>query len=215
MPSDQVGDACAVLASWDLTENVDSRGAVLWRRFFDNLKPEAQPYDPIPADVYSVPFDPHDPLNTPRGLNTENPRVRNALKAAVSDLRTSGIPLSAALREYQYDERGGVRIPIPGGPSSPGQYNLIMNGKGWMPGLGWPDISTGSSFILWTQFTDAGPHGRSVMTYSQSNNPQSQHHADQTRLFSELRTKPMLFSEADIRGDSALEITRICSSGSC
>jgi acyl-homoserine-lactone acylase len=215
MPAEEVGDACGVLASWDLTENVDSAGAVLWRRFFDNLKPDAQPYDPIPADVYAVPFDPQDPMNTPRGLNVENPRVRNALRAAVADLRTSRIPLNAALREYQYDERGGVRIPIPGGPSSPGQYNLIMNRTGWTPGKGWPDISTGSSFILWTQFTESGPRGRSVMTYSQSNNPQSPHHADQTRLFADLKTKPMLFSEPDIASDPALQLTRICSSGSC
>ena len=31
--ADKNGEACDVLANWDLTENIDSHGAVLWRRF--------------------------------------------------------------------------------------------------------------------------------------------------------------------------------------
>ena len=30
-----VSDACAVLAAWDLHDNLDSRGAILFRRFCD------------------------------------------------------------------------------------------------------------------------------------------------------------------------------------
>ena len=211
----EVGEACDVLARWDLTENIDAQGAVLWRRFFENINAGKQPFDPIRLDVFSVPFDPRDPMNTPRGLNTRHPDVPKALRSAVADLRNSGIPLNASLRNYQYDERAGVRYPIPGGPSAAGQYNLISSRDGWAPGQGWNDIASGSSFLMWVQFGDDGPHGRSVMSYSQSNNPQSAHHVDQTKLFSEKKSKPILFKERAILADPNLVVTRLCSAGPC
>jgi acyl-homoserine-lactone acylase len=205
-----VGPACDVLARWDLTENLDSPGAVLWRHFFETLDPAAMDFEPIPADLYTVPFDPADPINTPRGLATTNPRVADALKNAVADLRDTGVPLDAAYRHYQYAIRAGERIPIPGGHHGVGQYNVIHNKLGWVPGEGYPDIVIGSSFVMWVQFDKAGLEGRTVMTYSQSNNPTSQHHSDQTKLFSAKESKPLLFREAEILADPNLEITRIC-----
>jgi acyl-homoserine-lactone acylase len=205
-----VGPACDVLARWDLTENLDSPGAVLWRHFFETLEPDAMHFKPIHADLYTIPFDPADPMNTPRGLATNNPRVAEALKDAAADLRDTGVPLDAAYRQYQYAIRAGERIPIPGGHHGVGQYNIIHNKAGWVPGEGYPDIEIGSSYVMWVQFGKGGPEGRSVMSYSQSNNPSSKHHSDQTKLFSAKQTKPILFREAAILADPNLEITRIC-----
>src|SRR5690606_5267264 len=119
------------------------------------------------------------------------PQVAAGLKAAIADLKDSGIPLDATLRDYQYDQRAGVRYPIPGGSGAAGQYNLIST-VDWKPGVGWDDIRSGSSFLMWTQFTDEGLRGRSVMSYSQANNPGSPYYVDQTRLFSEKKSKPIL-----------------------
>jgi len=214
-----LAEAGDVLARWDMTEDVDSQGAVLWRRFFEQLeggKGGAGPHsEPIRAEVFSVPFDPKDPMTTPRGLNTSNPDVLKSLRAAVADLRGSGIPLNASLRNYQYDERAGVKYPIPGGPPGPGQYNYVSSYPGWVPGEGWPNIILGSSFVMWTQFTDSGPHGRTVMAYSQSSNPESALNSDQTKLFSEKQSKLLLFNEKDILSDPNLQVTRLCSVGSC
>jgi acyl-homoserine-lactone acylase len=205
-PQKGIPEACDVLARWDLSDNLDSRGAVLWRRFMERLSPAAQPDD----ELFTVPLDPHDPMRTPHGLNLSNPRVGRALSAAIADLRDSGMPLGATLREYQVDERAGKRIPIHGGPVPTGQYNLIISQSGWVPGEGWKQIVHGSSYIMWVQFTDRGPVGRSVLASSQSDNPDSPHHADQTVLFSEKRSKPILFEEAAIRADPALRVQRIC-----
>lgn len=204
-----IPEACGVLADWDLTDNLDSRGAVLWRRFVEHLLPPGQP----DADLYTVPFDPGDPRRTPRGLNTASPRVPRALAAAIADLRDNGMPLGATLRQYQIEERAGLRIPIHGGPPVTGQYNFIMTQSGWVPGKGWNTVMHASSYIMWMQFTDRGPVGRSVLAPSQSDNPDSPHHADQTVLFSEKRSKPVLFDEAAIRADPALKAVRICAAG--
>ena len=197
--SDDVADACPVLTNWDLTEGLDSPGAVLFRRFVERSGTDNA--------RFAVPFDPADPLNTPRGLQTTEPAVRQALVAAVADLRSSGVPLSATFRDYQFAVKGAERIAIPGGPGRAGQYNA-QNNSGWMPGVGWEVGRSGSSFIMFLQFTDDGPVGRSVLTYSQSTNPRSPHFADQTRLFSEGRWKEMRFTESQILSDPALSVTR-------
>ena len=59
------------------------------------------------------------------------------------------------------------------------------------------------------QFTDQGPKGRSIMTYSQSDNPSSPYYLDQVKLYSEKKSKPILFSERDILADPNLQITRV------
>lgn len=202
-----IPEACDVLAGWDLTDNLDSRGSVLWRRFMENLTSAATP----DAELFAVPFDPTEPATTPRGLNTASPRVTRAFTAAISDLRDSGVPLGGTLRTYQIEERSGKRIPIPGGPVPTGQYNLILTQSGWVPGKGWNTVVHASSYLLWVQFTNHGPVARSVMAPSQSDNPDSPNHADQTVLFSKKKSKPVLFEEAAIRADPGVQAVKLCS----
>ena len=210
MPSQKgVADACDVLARWDLTENLDSPGAVLWRRFMDNLSAGGVDVNSAP-ELYAVPFDPKDPINTPRGLNTANPRIPAALLAAVDDLRGSGMPLDAKLRDYQVEERSGARLPLPGGSGTYGQFNPQTFLSGWVPGKGWHTPVHGSTYVMWVQFTDNGPVARTVNAASQSDNPESANHADQTRLFSERKTKPVLFADAAIRSDPNVKTIRLC-----
>ena len=192
-PEADVADACEVLANWDETENLDSPGAVLWRRFDQNLG----------SPLWTIPFDPDDPLNTPRGLDTDNPAVAEALTQAAADLRDSGIPLDAVLRDYQYIERGGERFPVTGGNRG-GQYHPMS--VAWIPGEGFPNPTSGSYYRAVVQFTDDGPVARSIQWYGQSNNPESPHSTDQLRLFSEKELKDMHWSEEDIASDPNLVV---------
>ena len=49
--------------------------------------------------------------------------------------------------------------------------------------------------------------GEAVLSYSQSENPESPHYADQTRLFSQKQWLPMRFTEQQIRSDPEYERT--------
>src|SRR4029079_5691661 len=49
---------------------------------------------------------------------------------------------------------------------------------------GYPNIPHGSSFVMVTQFTNGCPDDRSILTYSQSSNPNSPYFKDQTEMFS-------------------------------
>jgi acyl-homoserine-lactone acylase len=196
-----VSEACPILDGWDLRDDLDSEGAVLFRRFVDRA------LDIEPQLLYDEQYSSADPVNTPRGLNTENPQVRMALADAVDELRELGIPLDATLRDYQYERRGDERIPIHGGPGSLGVFNAIN--VSFEGAEGWPDVPHGSSFVTAVQFTDGCPEARSILTYSQSTNPESPHFADQTRLFSDKRWVDMLFCEDEIMADPNLEVEEL------
>jgi acyl-homoserine-lactone acylase len=168
-----VSAACPALEGWDLRVNLDSTGALLFRRFLINL-------GGIP---FTTPFDVADPVNTPAGLDTADPAVGTALADAVTDLTSSNIPLDSPYGEYHYELRGSERIPIHGGLGQQGVFNAID--AEFEPGVGYDDITHGSSFVMVTSFEGGCPKDRSILTYSLSDNPASEHYADQTRMFSE------------------------------
>ena len=185
-----VRQACPVLAAWDLHDDLDSNGAILFRRFATRAlaSPGGLPVKPPTGDlsVFSTPFDANDPVETPAGLQTASPKVQQALADAVTDLRGAGIPLHAPLRGYQYERRGEERIPIHGGPGTVGVFNAInVSWSGNPAEPGYPNVPHGSSFVMVTSFTGGCPDDRTILTYSQSENPNSPYYADQTRMFSQ------------------------------
>ncbi len=179
--------ACPVLAAWDGHDDLDARGALLFRRFASRLlvNPASSALPPAESP-FANPFDVNDPVNTPNGLNTSSPSVRQALDGAVSDLEGAGIPLDAPLRDFQYELRGEERIPIHGGPGTLGVFNAIN--VTWDPAKGYPNVPHGSSYV---QAVDLPPRRcarvRTILTYSQSTSPESRWFADQTRMFSAKR----------------------------
>jgi acyl-homoserine-lactone acylase len=188
-PPVQVGRACDILAGWDLHENLDSKGAVLFRRFWDRAL-TAQP------TIWSHQFDPADPVHTPYGLNTANPAVQTALGDAINDLNGAHIPLDAAPGDVQFPT--GARIPIHGGPGDPnGEFNAIYTD--FTPGQGFGPITLGSSYVQVVSWTGAAcPDTRTILTYSQSSNPTSPHSSDQTALFSRKAWVQEHFCQADV-----------------
>lgn len=198
------GEACDVLAAWDRSDRLDSPGAVLFRRFAQNLFITSVPSGSSAnylgfADAWNTPFDVNDPVHTPRGLNVANPHVEEALANAISDLQAADLPLDATLRTTQFEARGDESIPIHGGPGEMGVFNAIT--APWVAGTGYPDIVHGSSFIQVVNFDDDDcPNARTILTYSQSANPASPHYADQTRLYSDSGWVPARFCESEIAG---------------
>ncbi len=89
--STALGEPCDVLARWNLRDDNDSRGALLFRRFAERVLA-------LPGGGFSVPYSSADPVNTPRGLRTEDPAVRQALVDAIQELRGLGLPLDGPLR---------------------------------------------------------------------------------------------------------------------
>jgi len=204
-----VREACPILEQWNLRDDLDSRGAVLFRRFATKLLALPGPAGGVSSNpaAYEQPFDVNDPVNTPRGLSN-NQNTRTALADAVKELRDLAIPLNARLREFQSEARGNERIPIHGGPGTLGVFNAIsapFAGK-----AGFPDVTTGSSFVMAAHVNGTRcPESRSILTYSQSANPASPYYADQTRMFSQKKWVDMRFCTEEVLRDRALRVTEL------
>ena len=178
-----VGNACDVLAKWDVHENRSSRGAILFRRFFAHAAATPAPVGPPPVPIWTHPFDANNPVHTPYGLNTSNPNVRNALGDALVDLRNAHIALNATVGSQQFVIRNGHRIAIHGGVGDPnGEFNAIY--APWSS-HGLAQVDDGSSFVqVVTWGAGPCPNARTILTYSLSTDSTNPHYADQTRAFS-------------------------------
>ncbi len=186
--------ACAALARWDLRVDLDSRGAHLFTEFA------------LAGGIrFADTFDVADPVRTPRRLNTADPRVRTALADAVQ--RLAGIPLDARLGDIHTEARGDRRIPIHGGRGEAGVFNVITNPL--VPGVGYPRVVHGSSFVMAVELGPHGPSGRQILTYSQSTDPTSPWYADQTRLYSGKGWDTVKYTEAQIAADPNLRTYRV------
>ncbi|MEV5491898.1 penicillin acylase family protein [Streptomyces bobili] len=195
-----VSGACGVLAAWDHKAGTGSRGALLFDRFWRRLPAARQ---------WKVPFSAADPVGTPHTLDTDAPAFATALADAVAELRAADIPLDSPLGKHQFVVRGGKRIPVPGGTESLGVWNKVE--AVWNPaGGGYTEVTTGSSYMQAVGW-DGGrcPVARTLLTYSQSSNPVSRHHDDQTRLFSGEKWVTSRFCEKDILSSPALRVVRV------
>ncbi|MEV7285100.1 penicillin acylase family protein [Streptomyces sp. NPDC093252] len=198
-----VSGACEVLAGWDRTLDTDSRGALLFDRFWRKLTAA------VPgARLWKVPFDPADPVGTPHTLDTSVPGFATALADAVAELRAAGIALDAPLGEHQVVVRGGQRIAVPGGTEGLGVWNKIE--PVWDPAGGSTEVTTGSSYLQAVGWNGGPcPVARTLLTYSQSSDPASPHHADQTRLFGAERWVTSRFCERDILNSPELRVVTV------
>jgi len=141
-----------------------------------------------------------DPVNTPRRLAVGDPKVLTALADAVQKL--AGIPLDAPLGAIQSEPRGAERIPIHGSRHDEGAFNVIT--AAFAPGVGYPKILHGSSFVMAVELGRNGPSGRQILTYSQSSNPNSPYYADQTRLYSGKGWDTIKYTDAQLAADPNL-----------
>jgi acyl-homoserine-lactone acylase len=201
-PDQLIRAACNALAGWDRKANLDSRGAVLFREFWN-----------LAADIpgkWLVPLDVNDPVNTPRALApAATPAMLAALKSAAEKLTALNIPFDARLGDYQDDTRNGVRVPVHGGIGDiDGSFNSIHMRTG-LTASGYHDIVWGTSYVQTVTFDAAGPVAYAMLTYGQSVDPKNAHYGDQLPLYSRKEFPLLPFTPEKIRADPAYQLTRL------
>jgi acyl-homoserine-lactone acylase len=191
-----------VLHDWDGRSERSSRGTHIFEEFVARLPDQG---------VWRTPFDPAEPLTTPRDLNTLNPLVRQAMADAIDSLRQRGIPFDATWGSLQVaGDRGASPIPLGGGTGAAVSGDLERTprrverdpplGGGTGDSVGnanalasrWPEDNTdryrpityGSSHIQAISFlAGGGVDARTILTYGQSEDPTSPWSEDQTRIY--------------------------------
>lgn len=197
--------ACAVLKAWDGHSDTTSVGTHLFEAFVERA--------PTGTNLWTVPFDPDDPLNTPRGLKTGTAVVK-AMQQAIDAVRDAGVPFDAAWGTLQVaGDRGAPPLPISGGngdlagnANAVASRNPVANTDRYQP------ISYGSSHIQAVSYlADGAVDARTILTYSQYEDPASPWSWDQTKLFSQEQWVRFPWTAAQI--DAAL-VRKVVLSGS-
>jgi len=126
----------------------------------------------------------------------------------------------------------GPKIPWPGNQNLEGGFNIVSvdtknvddgtrfprvapastiagtgslsatSGEGWL-------IGYGTSWHFGLDFTDTGPEAYGLVSYSQSDDPQSEHFGDQDTRFSNKNYRKLLYSDSDITADANLQTETI------
>lgn len=199
--------ACAVLAQWDLTANLDSRGAHVFREFIAAARVGSDRRGSLPA-AFNVAqaFDGNDPVNTPAGLDREhNPQVLQALATAVVRLQDAGIALDARLGDIQGVTRKGEWIPLHGGDDMEGVFNKMS--LELVDEKGYPEVTGSSgSWIQVTRVAEGDTRVKALATYSQSTDSSSPHYSDMTKRFSEKRLIEIPFLLKDVQAAAVSEL---------
>ncbi|CAI9408757.1 penicillin acylase family protein [Nocardioides sp. T2.26MG-1] len=194
-------EACRVLHDWDGRSNTDSVGTHIFEEFVSRLP--SLPVDAVDP-VWRTPFDPADPLDTPRDLNVADPQVVQAMADAIASLRERGIPFDAPWGSLQVaGDRGAPPIPLGGGTGdSVGNANALASRWARDNRDHYRPITYGSSHIQAISFLPGGRvDARTILTYGQSEDPRSPYSSDQTRMFSRKQWVRFAWTDAQVRRD--------------
>jgi acyl-homoserine-lactone acylase len=200
-------DACAVLQGWDKTHAFGSSGAILFFELYASLN------ELNDASWWSVPFNPADPLETPRG--TANVSAALAKLETLVATTQFDTPTKRRFRpqDVQLLSRSDGFIAIPGG-----RYTFY-NWRGVKKEVAGNWIYTadpatnagayGNSYIQFVTWDDAGPVAEGMLTYGQSSNPESPYFSDLTRLYSGGKWVKLPYTDAQITADPNYKLMEI------
>jgi acyl-homoserine-lactone acylase len=207
-----IGPGCDVLRDWDGRLNNDSNGAVLWREFLASFTADDRSNA---GNLYSVPFDPADPVGTPNMIAEDTAVITANIAAAMQALQSQGWSLDIALGDVQFDGRTiDQRIPIPGGSNLEGAISIVgccsgantlaprgdagdrIDGRSYRS-VGYP-VTFGNSFVMVLEFTADGPVAQAVLTYGQPDDPADPNFTAQTEVYSGKRLRDVRFTPDDV-----------------
>lgn len=183
---ESLDEAAEVLQRWDNTASRESKGSLLFVSFW-------QKYFKKAMTPYATPWDERRPASTPIGIG-EPETARKLLADTMKEMKQKYGTLEVAWGDVHRLRRGKLDAPIGGFQSDHGAFRIIQyeedkDGKFVARG--------GDSYVLAVEFTSP-PTAYSIVAYSQSGDPRSPHHSDQSELFAQEKWKRAWFTEEDI-----------------
>jgi len=168
-----IAAAQAILAKWDYTTKVTSRGAALAI---------------LTAQPVITARDSHDP---------KAPTARQALFDTIKLLKAHFGRLDPEWGQVNRIRRGTVDLPIDGGPDTLRAVYGKPGDDGRLTAL------AGDTFIMFVTWDRDGVlSSQSIHQFGSATlDPKAAHYADQTPLFATERFKPVLFTEAQLAGN--------------
>jgi len=201
-PEPESSRAIQIVENWDNTVAAESRGAELFRVWFEHYLMDDEMRSSSTREqreeswksAFLHSWNPSEPLTTPRGLSNPE-RAVEAFRKAADETRQKYGAWDVAWGEVHRLQRGSVDVPVGGCPGRLGCFRVLNfeesdSGK-WV-------ASNGDGWILAVEFSDP-PQAYSVLAYGQSSKEGSPHHTDQAELFARNQLKKVAFTEDEIR----------------
>jgi acyl-homoserine-lactone acylase len=203
--SAEARDGCAALRGWDRSNNLESRGAHLFREFWLSAR--------LIPGVYRVPYDVAQPVATPAGLKMDDPavagKVWETLAQAVKNVRGAGFALDATLGSVQRPHITEEPIGLHGGDEVEGVLNNLRDEFASAITTRGLRINYGTSYVQTVTFDERGPVVQAILTYGQSTDPASPHATDQMKLFSAKQWPRLPFHAEDVARERVGEVLRL------
>ena len=188
-------NACNILSNWDRRNNLDSKGAHVFREFWRNVD-----FNETTDTIFSVKFDVKDPVNTPRGLIISDD-TRTALGDSIKFFQDKNIALDASLSDLQYivdAGKNGERIAMHGGFGREGVFNVAETRDARANNAANYVINFGPTYMQSVTFDSGGPVAEALLGYSQASDTTRPFHRDQSRRYSDKNWIRLPFSASDI-----------------
>jgi acyl-homoserine-lactone acylase len=198
-PSDDLRSGLSVLEAWDNNTAADSRGGVLFQRFWDT-------YGGAIKQPFAVAWDRKQPTKTPHGLADLKLAVKH-LEAAVRWTERNYGAADVKWGDVHRIRLGATDLPATGADGAYGLFHVVVfrqapDGKRVVGTLapGQPLAGGGDGFMFAVEFSRP-PRAYTLLAYGESSDPASRHSTDQAGLFARGQFKPARFTEADIKAN--------------
>lgn len=173
----------AVLRKWDRKTDADSKGAVLFTKWFDKLS----------HTIFEIPWSPEHPITTPDGLKDPKLAVELLVRAAAETRQKYGAVDVSWGSVYRF-RMNNLDLPANGGPGEYGIFRTI----GYMDDADSKKRAVfGDTYVAVTEFSNP-VKAMVCLSYGNATQPGSKHIGDQLGLLSEKKLRPALLNREDI-----------------
>jgi len=191
-------DGVAALQAWDDRVAADSRGAVLFEKFWES-------YAAATRTPFETVWQEENPAKTPAGIGAPAAAV-TALAEAVRTTRQAYGSERVAWGDVNRFRIGALDLPGDGGNGALGCYRVMRFDEAagerlriaGNAGGGRPLAGFGDAWVLLVDFSH-GVQARSVLAYGQSSALDSTHSRDQLRIFADHALRPVWFRDSEVR----------------
>lgn len=176
--------AAAVLQQWDKATNIDSRGAVLFVKWFDKLK----------NNMFAIPWSLQQPVTTPDGLNNPKQAVELLAKAAMEVEKIYG-SLDVAWGDVYRFKLGEYDFPANDGSGDYGIFRTMYYQRNKQNNKNYAYF--GDSYVAVIEFGKK-VNAKVLLSYGNATQPGSKHVGDQLQLLSEKKLRTALLTKEDV-----------------
>ena len=200
--AEAANDGASILQAWDNRVSADSKGAVLFQRFWDLYSAKVR-------QPFATPWQAGDAFHTPSGL-ADRPAAVEALAAAVRETRQAYGSADVGWGTVNRFRFGDIDLPGDGAVGTYGTFRVVRfdpdpaGGRERLAGNvggGRPLAGFGDAWVLLVDFADGKATGWSVVAYGQTTNLASPHSRDQIRIFAAHDLRRAWYTEADVRAN--------------